>query len=62
MELRDRWEYLDIDGRIILKYTLEKYRGNLWVGFIWLRTGQVAGCYEHDNEISGSINSEEFLD
>jgi hypothetical protein len=27
-----------MDGRIILKFILEKYMG-MWSGFIWLRTG-----------------------
>jgi hypothetical protein len=39
----------------------------VWTGFIWLRTGFVGGggccvCWEYDNELSGSIKGEEFLD
>jgi hypothetical protein len=33
----DYWEYLDVYGRIILKWILEKYDGVVWTGFIWLR-------------------------
>ena len=36
---RDHLEYLDIDGKIILKSILKKYNGSMWTGSIWLRTG-----------------------
>jgi hypothetical protein len=32
-------EYLDVDGKIILKSILKKYSVSVWTGLIWLRTG-----------------------
>jgi hypothetical protein len=35
----------------------------VWTGFIWLRTGTMAGSCEHCSEPSGSIKGDdEFLD
>jgi hypothetical protein len=48
-------EDLDVDGKIILKWTLEKLGGEIWTGFIWLRTQTMAGSSEYNNEPSGSI-------
>ena len=39
----DRFEDLDIDGRIILKCILNKSVGSAWTGFIWLRIGTNSG-------------------
>jgi hypothetical protein len=39
---------------------LREYGGKVWTGCVWLRTG--SGCYEHCNELSGSIQGGEFLD
>jgi hypothetical protein len=36
---RDHFGDLSIDGKIMLEWTLGKYDGRLWTGFIWLRTG-----------------------
>jgi hypothetical protein len=35
----DQWEDLDVDGRIVLKWIMEKYDGVVWTRFIWLRIG-----------------------
>jgi hypothetical protein len=32
-----------VDGRIILKWILKKYCGNVEAGFIWLRVGTIGG-------------------
>jgi hypothetical protein len=36
---RDKYKDLDVGGRIILKFILEKLGGMVWFGFIWLRIG-----------------------
>jgi hypothetical protein len=57
---RDHLKDLGIDGRIILKWILNKLDGKAWTGLIWLKI--VAGACEHSNEPSGSIKCGEFLD
>jgi hypothetical protein len=37
----DHLKNLDVDGRIILEWILEKYDGKLWTGFFWLRIGTI---------------------
>jgi hypothetical protein len=32
-------QYIDADGRIILKWTLGRYGLGMWTGFIWLKVG-----------------------
>jgi hypothetical protein len=59
---RDNSEDLGVDRRMILEWTLEKQVGKVWIGFLWLRMGPVAGSCEHGNEPSGSIKGGEFLD
>jgi hypothetical protein len=36
---RDHYEYRGTDGRIILKWILNKQHGKVWIGFISLRIG-----------------------
>jgi hypothetical protein len=36
---RDHSEELDVGGRLILEWFLEKQGGKGWTGFIWLRIG-----------------------
>jgi hypothetical protein len=43
-------EDLDIDSRIILKWTLGTSFVRAWTGFMWLRMGPAAGSCEHGNE------------
>jgi hypothetical protein len=40
---RDHQEYLDVCGRIGLKWILEKWDWVVWAGFIWLRIGTSEG-------------------
>jgi uncharacterized protein (UPF0128 family) len=49
-EERKHSEVLRIDGRIILKWILEKYSGKVWTGISWIRIGTSDGCCEHGNE------------
>jgi hypothetical protein len=37
LKIRDLSEKVGVDGRIRLKWILEKEDGKLWTGFIWLR-------------------------
>jgi hypothetical protein len=34
---------LRVDGRIILKYILQKYHDKLWIRLLWLRTETCGG-------------------
>ena len=38
LKKRDNLEHLVVDGCIILKLVMNTYYGQLWTGFIWLRT------------------------
>jgi hypothetical protein len=44
---RGRWEdsleYVEVGGRIILKWILKKWDGEAWTGLIWLRVGTGGG-------------------
>jgi hypothetical protein len=62
--LREGYRFEDpgIDGRIILKWILEKWDGGMdWVDLAQDR-GQVAGCCECGNEPSGAIKCGEFVE
>jgi hypothetical protein len=52
---RRRWEN-------IIQIYLREIAVGVWVEFIWLRIGTVAGYCEYSNETLGSIKSGEFLD
>lgn len=39
------FEYLDVDGSIILKLMLETWDGRAWISFMWLRTGATVGLF-----------------
>jgi hypothetical protein len=62
LKVRDHLGPLNIDGRILIEYSLKKLVATMWTGFMWLRKGPVAGFYKHGNEPSGSIKCGEFLD
>jgi hypothetical protein len=59
---RDHVEDPDVDGRIILKWTLRKLDVGVWTGLIWLRIWTGDGTCECGNETSVSIRCGEFLD
>jgi hypothetical protein len=54
-------EDLEVDGRIISKWTLNKYDVRMWTGFNCLGIAKMADVLEHSNEASGSINTGSFL-
>jgi hypothetical protein len=58
---RDQSEDLDVDGRIILQWILDKQILRLWSGFFWLRLGTVTRCCEHGNETSGSMKDVKLI-
>jgi hypothetical protein len=59
--VRDHFEDLLVDGRIILKWIFKKYVGTCTV-LIWLRIGRNSGCCEHGNELPGTIKYREFIE
>jgi hypothetical protein len=52
---------LDIDGRIILKWILQKQRVRVRAGFNCLRIGSSGRLCKHGNEPSGFIKGRDFL-
>jgi len=62
MKERGLLEDLSVDGKIILKWILEKEDERSRIGFTSRRIGKVACCCERGNEPSGSIKCGEFLD
>jgi hypothetical protein len=42
-QVRNRLEDIGVDGMIILKWILKKYKGRIWIGFIWLMIGSGGG-------------------
>jgi hypothetical protein len=42
-EGKNHYKDLDVGGRIILRWILEKQDGVVWTGFIWLRIGTSGG-------------------
>lgn len=54
---RDHLGKLGVDGRIWKNYGVRN-----WAGFSWLRIGSSGRLFWKGDEISGSINGEEFFD
>ena len=42
-EGKGHWGDLDVDGRIIIRWTFRKWEGVVWIGWSWLRIGTVDG-------------------
>jgi hypothetical protein len=59
---RDHWEHQCVGGLTILKWTLDREDGMVWIGLIWLRIGTSGGLLEHGKEHSGSIKCWEILE
>jgi hypothetical protein len=51
-----------MNGRILLKWIMEKWYGRALTRLIWLRTGKSGGCCESGNYLSGVSKCREFLD
>jgi hypothetical protein len=57
----DQQEYINVGGRIMLRWILQKYDGVVLTGLIWLSIETYDGLCEHGNEPSGSIKVRTFL-
>jgi hypothetical protein len=58
---RDHQEVKDIGAWTILRSILERLRGVIWNGLIWIKGPVNASC-EHGNKPSGSIECWEVLE
>jgi hypothetical protein len=61
-ERKNQLRKIGVAVRIILKWVSKKSEQRVWTGLIWLRAGQVPGCFECGNEHYGSIEVGKFLD
>jgi len=62
LRARHNFKYLDVDGRIILKWIFKKCDAEASTGLIWLRIGTGGSACQCGNGPSGSVNCGEFLD
>jgi len=44
-------KFIDLSGRIILKWVLKKFDGKQWIGFVYLKIRTSGGCCDFGNEI-----------
>ena len=42
--LRDHFEDLDVDGRLIFEWIFRKWDGEVWTGFLWIKITTGGGC------------------
>jgi hypothetical protein len=54
--------HLEVGGRIILKWLLDKYDAVLWTGFIFSGEGPVEGSCEHGKKSSAPVKVLEILE
>jgi hypothetical protein len=45
LEERDLFEDQSVDGRIVFKCSLKKYRRRMWASFIWFWIGTRGGLF-----------------
>jgi hypothetical protein len=62
MRERDHLEDPGVNGRIILRWIFREWDRGHGLDRAGSGQGQVAGCCECGNELSGSIKCEEFLE
>jgi hypothetical protein len=59
---RNHSDDIDVDGRIILEWILEKEVDELYTECIWLRIETSGGFFEKTNKASGNVKGWKFVD
>jgi hypothetical protein len=54
VRVKDHLGDLEVNGRTVVKWVVQKQRMRMWIRLIWL----MVGSCEYDNEPSGSIKRE----
>jgi hypothetical protein len=61
LTLSSPWCHMASLGWKGFRWIFKTYNGRVWIGLIWLRTGTGGGFCEYGEQLSGSVQSEEFL-